>query len=47
MLNKVRNELMDQDDAPLSGEVEADSAYVGGQLREGERSRLRAEGRSN
>jgi len=47
MLNKVRNELMRQDDEPLSGDVEADSAYVGGQLHEGERSRLRAEGRSN
>src|SRR4051794_24145787 len=48
MLNKVRNELMSQDDeAPLSGDVEVDSAYVGGQLHEGERSRLRAEGRSN
>jgi transposase len=31
----------------LSGEVEADSAYVGGQLHEGERVKLRAEGRSN
>src|SRR4051794_39789715 len=48
MLNKVRNELMKQEDyGPLSGEVEVDSAYVGGQLHEGERSRLRAEGRSN
>src|SRR4051794_37164618 len=47
MLNKVRNELMRQDDDQLSGEVEIDSAYVGGQLHEGERSRLRAEGRSN
>jgi transposase len=47
MLNKVRNALMEQDETPLSGEVEADSAYVGGQLHEGERSRLRAEGRSN
>src|SRR5436190_9380554 len=47
MLNKVRNELMRQDDDQLSGQVEVDSAYVGGQLHEGERSRLRAEGRSN
>jgi transposase len=47
MLNKVRNELMGQDDEPLSGDVEVDSAYVGGQLHEGVRSRLRAEGRSN
>jgi transposase len=48
MLNKVRNELMTQDDEPpLSGDVEVDSAYVGGQLHEGERRRLRAQGRSN
>jgi transposase-like protein len=47
MLNKVRNELMHQDDDQLSGQVEVDSAYVGGQLHEGERSRLRAEGRAN
>jgi transposase len=47
MLNKVRNELMRQDDDQLSGEVEVDSAFVGGQLHEGERSRLRAEGSSN
>jgi transposase len=47
MLNKVRNFLMEQDDTPLSGEVEADSAYVGGQLHEGERSKLRAQGLSN
>jgi transposase len=47
MLNRVRNELMVQDEGPLCGEVEADSAYVGGQLHEGERSRLRSQGRSN
>lgn len=47
MLNRVRDELMRQDDAQLSGEVEADEAYIGGQLREGERSRLRAQGSSN
>jgi transposase len=47
MLNRVRNELMKQDTAQLSGEVEADEAYVGGQLHEGERSRLRAQGRPN
>src|SRR5919106_1544489 len=42
MLNKVRTELMCQDDdAPLSGRVEVDSAYVGGRLHEGERRRLR------
>src|SRR5712692_4348860 len=48
MLNRVRNYLMEQDyTGKLSGEVEVDSAYVGGQLHEGERSRLRAQGRSN
>jgi len=46
MLNRVRNELMKQDDEPpLSGVVEADEAYIGGRLHEGERRRLRAEGR--
>ena len=48
MLNKVRNELMCQDDEePLSGVVEADEAYIGGKIHEGERRRLRAEGRWN
>jgi transposase len=47
MLNRVRNVLMEQDTEQLSGDVEVDSAFVGGQLHEGERSRLRAEGRSN
>jgi transposase-like protein len=47
MLNKVRNELMRQDDEPLNGPVEADSAFVGGRLRASEQARLRAEGRSN
>src|SRR5712691_2079735 len=47
MLHLIREDLMEQDyTGPLGGEVEADSAYVGGQLHEGERSRLRAEGRS-
>lgn len=40
MLNRVRDELMSQDDTPLSGEVEVDSAYVGGQLHMGEKKRL-------
>jgi transposase-like protein len=38
MLNKVRHELMSQDDAPLSGEVEADETYVGGRGRKGQRA---------
>jgi len=48
MLHLIRQDLMEQDyTGQLSGEVEADSAYVGGQLHEDERSRLRAQGRSN
>jgi transposase len=47
MLNRVRDELMRQDDAQLSGEVEADEAYIGGQIHEGERRRLRAQGMGN
>jgi transposase len=48
MLNRVRNELMKQDDeAPLSGKVEADEAYIGGKIHEGERRRLRAQGLDN
>jgi transposase-like protein len=47
MLNRVRNELMKQDERPLSGKVEADEAYIGGKLHEGERSRLRAQGIEN
>lgn len=48
MLHLIREQLMDQDQyGPLDGEVEADSAYVGGQLREGERVRNRIEGRPN
>jgi transposase-like protein len=47
MLNKVRNELMGQDDEPLSGEVEADETFFGGKLRESERSKLRTKGIGN
>ena len=44
MLHKIRQDLMEQDyTGPLTGEVEADSAYVW-EPHEGERSRLRAEG---
>jgi transposase-like protein len=43
MLNKVRNELMQQDDEPLAGEVEADETFVGGRIRESERrARIKA-----
>jgi transposase-like protein len=47
MLHLIREYLMEQDDAPLSGEVEADEAFIGGKLPESERSRLRAQGIHN
>jgi transposase len=48
MLHLIREELMEQDyTGPLSGKVEVDSAYVGGQLHDGERKRLRASGEWN
>lgn len=36
MLNKIRTELMAQDDAPLEGDVEADETLGGGRLRAGD-----------
>ncbi len=48
MLHLIREELMEQDyTGQLSGEVEADSAYIGGQLHESQRRKLRAAGLSN
>jgi transposase-like protein len=47
MLHKIREDLMPQDETPLSGEVEADEAFIGGKLRESERSALRAQGIHN
>jgi transposase-like protein len=45
MLNKIRNQLMDEEDAePLSGEVEADETAIGGKPRQGEIERMRREG---
>src|SRR5438477_4231719 len=46
MFNKIRNQLMTQDDAPLSGEVEADETYVGGKPRQSERNALIGRGSS-
>ena len=46
MFNLIRNELMTQDGGPLSGEVEADETWIGGALRESDRRKARAEGRS-
>jgi transposase len=46
MFNLIRNQLMEQDyQGPMKGEVEADETWVGGKLREGEKKKLRAEGR--
>lgn len=49
MLNKIRNQLMDEldDDEPLSGEVEIDETAVGGRPRQGDIERLRREGETD
>jgi transposase-like protein len=44
MLNKIRTEIMAQDDEPLSGEVEADETFVGGEPRAFEINRYRRPG---
>src|SRR6476661_6772615 len=44
MFNKIRNELMSQDETPLSGEVEMDETFVGGKPRETDRRRRAARG---
>ncbi len=45
MCNLIRNQLMtDDDDTPLSGEVEVDETYIGGKLKMSERRRLIARG---
>ena len=44
MFNLIRNELMAQDDNPLSGEVEADETFVGGKMRNADRRRRAAQG---
>jgi transposase-like protein len=44
MFNKIRNQLMVQDNAPLSGEVEVDETFVGGKPREADRKRRAAKG---
>jgi transposase len=46
MFNLIRNQLMAQDDEPLSGEVEADETWIGGNLRQSDRRKAREEGRS-
>jgi transposase-like protein len=47
MLNKIRNELMEQDDEPLSGEVEVDETAWGGSPRLGEVERFRKPGETD
>src|SRR5438045_2712066 len=44
MFNKIRNQLMTQDDAQLSGSVEADETVVGGKPREADRRKRAARG---
>jgi transposase len=44
MLNKVRNELMEQDDEPLSGEVEVDETFMGRKPRASDMKRKEALG---
>jgi transposase-like protein len=39
MFTLIRNELMAQDDEPLSGEVEMDETYVGGKPRQSDRAK--------
>jgi len=39
MLNRIRTVLMEQDDSPLSGEVEMDETFIGGKPRESDRNR--------
>lgn len=48
MLNKIRNQLMDEsEDEPLSGEVEADETAIGGKPRQGDIERMRREGEAD
>ena len=47
MFNKIRNHLMEQGDAPLSGEVEVDQTYTGGKMRATEARRRKAAGIHN
>jgi transposase-like protein len=46
MFNLIRNRLMTQDETGmLGGEVEVDETWIGGEMRESERRKLRAEGK--
>jgi transposase-like protein len=47
MLNKIRNELMQQDAEPLTGEVEADETAWGGKPRQGDILKFRKPGETD
>jgi transposase len=47
MFNKIRNQLMEQDDEPLSGEVEVDETFWGGKPRRGDILKHRKEGETD
>jgi transposase len=47
MFNKIRNELMQQDNEPLSGDVEADETAWGGKPRQGEIAKYAKEGETD
>src|SRR5215216_2663755 len=47
MFNLIRNQLMTQDDEPLSGEVEADETAWGGKPRQGDVLRYAREGEAD
>jgi hypothetical protein len=44
MFNKIRNQLMTQEDEPLSGKVEADETLIGGRTRNSDRRKREALG---
>src|SRR5271154_5274761 len=44
MFNLIRNEAMEQDDTPLSGEVEVDETFLKGRMRNAERRQRAADG---
>jgi len=47
MMNRIRNVLMEQDDEPLSGNVEADETHWGGQPRLGQVEKFRKPGETD
>src|SRR5215211_7969542 len=47
MLNLIRNELMEQDETPLSGEVEIDETAWGGKPRQGDIAKYKRDGETD